>query len=72
MVITKDEFDEWLQMPTTKAFKKALFSNREEIKESLMQGVYENDHEARGMAKAIQKILLMDYEDLVESLKGDS
>jgi hypothetical protein len=72
MVITKDEFDEWLQMPTTKAFKKALFSNREEIKEGLIQGAFDSDYEARGMAKAIQKILLMDYEDLIESLKGDS
>lgn len=67
-VITEEEFVEWLQHPATKAFKKALFKDREVIKENLVQGVYENPEQARGMAKAIQSILILDYESLMVSL----
>ena len=68
---TKEEFDEWLQLPVTKLFRKALFYNREDLKEGLVQARFDSSEEVRGMAKAIQQIILMDYEDFTDSLKGD-
>ena len=71
MVLTEEEFKDWLQHSVTVAVKKALFRNREEIKEGLVQGAFVSPGEAKGMAKAIQKFLEMDYEDLTDSLRGE-
>ena len=71
MVVTQNEFDEWLQHPITVAFKKALFNEREIIKEGIVQDRFDSEWEAKGTAKAIQKILIMDYEDLIQSIKGE-
>ena len=71
MILKEEEFQEWLQHPITVAFKRALFRNREEIKEGLVSDAFDKPGEARGMAKAIEKILVMDYTDLVDSTKGE-
>lgn len=69
-VFHEDEFLEWLQHPITVAFKKALFKDREFIKENLVLDNYANPEQAKGMAKAIEKILILDYEALVDSLNN--
>ena len=67
MVVTKEEFERWLQDEVTEAFKKALFNDREVLKEYLLGGT-DNDEKLRGKAEAIGAILTMNYEDLVKSL----
>lgn len=47
---------------------KAIFNDRELLKEMLLAGT-EDDSEIRGRATAIQLILTMDYEGLMESVK---
>ena len=69
MLLTQEDFNEWLQHPCTKAFKKALYKNRESLKEGMIQGAYEEPLKVQGMAEAIHKILVLDYQDLIESLK---
>jgi len=68
MVITRQEFDEWHNHSITVEFRKALFSDRELLKEMLLAGT-ENDEKVRGQAAAIASILRMTYEDLIESLR---
>ena len=73
MVITEQEFNDWKQHLVTKAFMKALFKDREFLKEMLLAGT-EDDSEVRGRAAAIRNIVQMTYEDLMTSLaeKGDT
>ena len=68
IVVTEPEFKEWKQHRVTVAFMKALFNDREILKEMLLAGT-EDDNEIRGRAAAIQLILTMGYEDLMESVK---
>lgn len=68
IVVTEPEFKEWKQHRVTVAFMKALFNDREILKEMLLAGT-DDDNEIRGRAAAIQLILTMQYEDLMESVK---
>lgn len=68
IVVTEPEFKEWKQHRVTVAFMKAIFNDRELLKEMLLAGT-EDDSEIRGRATAIQLILTMDYEGLMESVK---
>jgi len=68
IVVTEPEFKEWRQHRVTVAFMKALFNDREVLKEMLLAGT-SDDSEIRGRATAIQLILTMDYEGLMESVK---
>jgi hypothetical protein len=67
-VVTEPDFKEWKQNHVTVAVMKALFNDRELLKEMLLAGT-ENDDEIRGRAAATRLILTMTYEDLMESLK---
>ena len=68
MIITKSEYQEWLENSVTKAFFKALKSNREELKENLVIGLYEEKQEleVKGICKSVSNILDMTYEQLME------
>lgn len=68
VVVTEQEFQDWLEHRVTKAFKKALFNDRELLKEMLLGGT-ENDENVRGRAEAIRSILTLEYEGFMESLR---
>jgi hypothetical protein len=67
--VVEEEFKEWVEHPVTKAFYKALDNNREELKEGLVRGLYEDESEIKGRCAAVLNVLLMTYEDLVEGLR---
>jgi len=62
------EFQEWLLHPVTKAFFKSLLNSREELKENLVSGSYENIEEIKGRCAAVINITNATYEDLMEGL----
>ena len=68
IVVTEPEYNDWLEHRVTKAFKKALFNDREYLKEILLGGT-EDDANVRGRAEAIRLILTLDYESLITSLR---
>lgn len=68
VVVTEQEFQDWKEHRVTKAFNKALFNDRELLKEMLVGGT-DNDENVRGRAEAIRFILTLDYEGLMESLR---
>jgi len=68
IVVTQPEYNDWKQHPVTVAVMKALYNDREYLKEMLLAGT-ENDSEIRGRAAATRLILTMSYEDLMESLR---
>lgn len=70
MVITPEEWDEWKHHHITKAFFSAMKDRREEIKENLVMGSYEEDGYARGAAQVLLNILEMSYDEFKEEIHG--
>lgn len=70
IVVTEQEWKDWKEHRVTEAFKKALYNDRELLKEMLLAGT-ENDENVRGRAEAIAQILRLDYEGFMEALAGD-
>lgn len=71
MSCTQEEFEEWRHHPVTKDVFKALYNEREQMKENLVQGAYvpEDELKVKGRSQAIGLILVMSHEDLIDSLK---
>jgi len=70
MIVTEEEFKDWRQHPITLAFMKALFNDREYLKEMILAGT-DDDANLRGRAVAIRSIIEMSYEDITQSLTGN-
>ena len=71
MQVVANEFEEWRQHPVTKGVFKALYNEREMMKENLVQSNYDSENElkVKGRCQAIGLILTMTHEELVTSLK---
>lgn len=65
--VTKESFEEWSYHPVTRKLMSALKEDRESMKEGLVQGLFENEEEVKGRCKALQLILDLEYEDLVQT-----
>lgn len=72
LVVTKPEFDDWKQNPTTIAFFKALFNTREVMKEDHICGRYDNKEFVEGKAMLISELLSFTYEEMMEALSAKS
>ena len=68
MILTAVEFQERTQQPVTKAFFKSLLNSREELKENLVAGSYDNIEEIKGRCAAVINIVNVNYEDMMEGL----
>lgn len=66
IVVQENEYQEWKQIETTQLFFKSLFKVREHLKENLIRGSYENEEFVKGKAGALQDLLDMTYEELME------
>ena len=69
MVLTQQEFLDWVEHPATKALKKALSKDREYLKEMWCRNGLDNEEEVKGRCNAIYGILNITYEDLVEGAR---
>jgi len=56
----------------TKALKKALYNDREYLKEKIIRGNVDNEEEVKGRCNAVLNILNITYEDLVEGAREDA
>ena len=56
----------------TKALKKALYNDREYLKEMLVRGNVDNEEEVKGRCNAVLNILNITYEDLVEGTRENA
>ena len=63
---------DWAENPVTKALKKALYNDREYMKEQLIRGNASDENEIRGRCNAILSLLNLTYEDLVEGSREDA
>lgn len=63
--ITEDEFNEWIHSPVTKKVFKRLVSEREDMKEGLVNMIYEHEDLVKGRCQAIALILDITYEGLM-------
>lgn len=65
--VTTESFEEWQHHPVTKKLMKALSQDRENMKEGLVNGAFDNEEEVKGRCRAIALILNLEYTDLFES-----
>jgi aminoglycoside phosphotransferase len=66
--VTLAEFEEWQHSPVTKRLMKRLASDREVMKEGLVNGSFDNEEEVKGRCRAIAVLLALEYEDLFEQV----
>lgn len=69
MAVTRDEFDEWKQLPVTQRLMKQIHNDVEKMKELLIHVGAEDLQELQGRCKASMNLLLVEYEDLYEDSK---
>ena len=65
-IVTSDNFDEWKHHPVTKRLMKMLGTDREAMKEGLVNNTFDDEQEVKGRCRAIALILNLEYEDLFE------
>lgn len=68
-IVTSDNFDEWKHHPVTKRLMKMLGTDREAMKEGLVNNTFDDEQEVKGRCRAIAIILNLEYEDLFEVKK---
>lgn len=71
-IVTEQEFQEWTNHPVTQSFFKTLKKEREDLKENIVLGLYEEKEEqqVRGICKSVINIVEMSYEQLSEGLRN--
>lgn len=65
--VSQDNFDEWKHHPVTKRLMKMLSTDREAMKEGLVNNTFDDEQEVKGRCRAIAIILNLEYEDLFEA-----
>jgi aminoglycoside phosphotransferase len=65
-IVSIDNFEEWKHHPVTKRLMKMLATDRETMKEGLVNGSFDDEQEVKGRCRAIAIILNLEYEDLFE------
>lgn len=67
MVLTEEEWLEWKGNPTTREFFRMLHREREKVKEELLDGIYEEDERARGIAICLRQLQELTYDNFREA-----
>jgi|TARA_R110000868_G_scaffold28773_2_gene107443 hypothetical protein len=65
--VSAESFEEWKYHPVTKRFMKMLQTDRETMKEGLINNAFEEEAEVKGRCRVIATILNLEYEDLFET-----
>jgi hypothetical protein len=65
-LVSLESFEEWKHHPVTKRFMKMLTTDRESMKEGLINNAFEEEAEIKGRCRVIAVILNIEYEDLFE------
>ena len=65
--VTEENFQEWKHHPVTKKLMKTLLTDRESMKEGLINDAFDNELEVKGRCRAIAVIIGIEYEDLFSS-----
>jgi len=67
-VVSPDNFEEWKHHPVTKRLMKMLSTDREAMKEGLVNNSFDDEQEVKGRCRAIAIILNLEYEDMFEAI----
>ena len=66
MVVTQEEFDNWLESPVTKALKDQIKRDIQRMQDMLIDVDFDNLRELQGRIKASVNLLTVSREDLYE------
>jgi len=69
--VSPDNFEEWKFHPVTKRLMKMLSTDRETMKEGLVNNAFDDEQEVKGRCRAIAIILNLEYEDLFEVVQKE-
>ena len=67
-MISNEEWHTWKYSDTGKVFFSLLKKKREEMKENLIIGRYEDEDFVKGKAMALFELLNLDYDSLLEEI----
>lgn len=62
--VTPEEFNDWLELPCTKALKKQVRQDIEDMKEMLVSVGFDDLKELQGRIRASSNLLNIEYGDL--------
>lgn len=65
-VVTREEFQEWLESPVTKALKERIAKDIDYMKDMLVDCSQDTLQELQGRCKACTNLLNVDYEALYD------
>ena len=65
--VSSENFEEWKHHPVTKRLMKMLLTDRESMKEGLINNAFDDEMEVKGRCRAIAIIINLEYEDLFHS-----
>lgn len=71
MLLTEEEFLHWKEDDVTREFFKGLRKVREDMKEKLILGLYDNPEFVVGKASALQELIEMKYDEFQEITTSD-
>ena len=69
--VSPDNFEEWKFHPVTKRLMRMLSTDRETMKEGLVNNAFDDEQEVKGRCRAIAIILNLEYEDLFEVVQKE-
>lgn len=69
-VATEEAFQEWRYHPITQRLMKMLLSDREAMKEGIVNNIFENAEEVKGRCRALAILLNLEYSDLFSVERG--
>ena len=70
-MIAQEQWHNWKHDEVTEVLFTLLKRKREEMKENLILDRYENESVVKGKALMIQELLELDYETLIEEIRGE-
>lgn len=65
--VSSENFEEWKHHPVTKRLMKMLLTDRESMKEGLINNAFDEEMEVKGRCRAIAVIINLEYQDLFHS-----
>ena len=70
-LVNRELFEDWKMHPVTVKLLNQMHEDRENMKENIVMGSYDNEEEIKGRCMALYLLLNLSFEDLFHTPKED-